>query len=95
MAIYSVFFSILAHSAIVFLPPFQMWLHAAKAIRADHEGKRSLQAFHLLKCQSWNASHEVLLKHLASKAVVNGTGFISSIGTTEGATHYGPAYTRI
>lgn len=49
-----------------------VWIHAAKAIRADHEKNRSLQAFHLLKCHSWNASHEVLLKHLAAKAIVNG-----------------------
>ena len=50
----------------------QLWIHAAKAIRADYEGKRSLQAFHLLKSHSWNASHEVVLKHLAAKAIVNG-----------------------
>ena len=49
-----------------------VWIHAAKAVRADYEKNRPLQAYHLLKCHSWNSCHEVLLTHLAAKAIVHG-----------------------
>ncbi|XP_052089696.1 nuclear pore complex protein Nup98-Nup96-like isoform X6 [Mytilus californianus] len=47
------------------------WIHYAKALRAKHENKSHEEALHLLKSGHWNASHKVILKHIAPDAIIN------------------------
>lgn len=39
-------------------------------------GKRAEEAWFLLKAGSWNKSHSIVIKHLASDAVINGDSLI-------------------
>ncbi|XP_066286606.1 nuclear pore complex protein Nup98-Nup96-like isoform X2 [Branchiostoma lanceolatum] len=48
-----------------------VWIHEAKALRAHYEGKPHDEAWHLLKAGKWNASHRIILKHLAADAIIN------------------------
>eukprot|EP00117_Sycon_ciliatum_P031773 scpid7024/ scgid3908/ Nuclear pore complex protein Nup98-Nup96; Nuclear pore complex protein Nup98; 98 kDa nucleoporin; Nucleoporin Nup98; Nuclear pore complex protein Nup96; 96 kDa nucleoporin; Nucleoporin Nup96 len=48
------------------------WIHQAKAVRARYEGKHLLTAQHHLLGGQWMACHGVIIKHIASSAIVNG-----------------------
>lgn len=47
------------------------WIHEAKAIRAGHCNEKEEEAWHWLKAGQWNKAHQLILNHLASKAIVN------------------------
>lgn len=43
-----------------------------QALKARYENKPHDEAWHLLKSCHWNESHKVILKHIASDAIING-----------------------
>ncbi|KAL4230158.1 Nuclear pore complex protein Nup98-Nup96 [Mactra antiquata] len=47
------------------------WIHTAKALRANYEGNHKEEAYHLLKAGKWNKSHDVIMKHIASDAIIH------------------------
>uniref|UniRef100_A0A803SQP7 Nuclear pore complex protein Nup98-Nup96 n=1 Tax=Anolis carolinensis TaxID=28377 RepID=A0A803SQP7_ANOCA len=51
------------------LPP--EWIHEAKAVRARREGDTPLEALHLFKAGHWSPCHRLVVRHLASDAVIN------------------------
>jgi len=44
-----------------------------QAIRAGAKRNHIAEAYHLLKAKKYNQSHSVVMQHIASDAVVNGT----------------------
>ncbi|XP_054715876.1 nuclear pore complex protein Nup98-Nup96-like [Uloborus diversus] len=49
----------------------ESWIFEAKAIKAHSMNKRAEEAWFLLKAGYWNKSHDIVIKHLASDAVIN------------------------
>uniref|UniRef100_A0A646QCP4 Nuclear pore complex protein Nup98-Nup96 n=1 Tax=Hemiscolopendra marginata TaxID=943146 RepID=A0A646QCP4_9MYRI len=47
------------------------WISKAKALKAHHENNYTQEAWHLLKAGKWNQSHEIILKQIASDAIIN------------------------
>ncbi|NWU85362.1 NUP98 protein, partial [Onychorhynchus coronatus] len=51
------------------VPP--QWIHEAKAIRARMEGDKHKEALFLFKAGHWNQCHKLVVRHLASDAIIN------------------------
>ncbi|XP_036924562.1 nuclear pore complex protein Nup98-Nup96 isoform X5 [Sturnira hondurensis] len=47
------------------------WIHEAKAVRAHMESNRHLEALYLFKAGHWNHCHKLVIRHLASDAIIN------------------------
>ncbi|XP_045673745.1 nuclear pore complex protein Nup98-Nup96 isoform X3 [Phyllostomus hastatus] len=47
------------------------WIHEAKAVRAHVESNRHLEALYLFKAGHWNHCHKLIVRHLASDAIIN------------------------
>eukprot|EP00075_Anas_platyrhynchos_P032022 XP_027321275.1 nuclear pore complex protein Nup98-Nup96 [Anas platyrhynchos] len=47
------------------------WIHEAKAVRARMEGDRHKEALFLFKAGHWNQCHKLVVRHLASDAIIN------------------------
>ncbi|KAK1336071.1 hypothetical protein QTO34_003871 [Cnephaeus nilssonii] len=47
------------------------WIHEAKAVRAHMESDRHLEALYLFKAGHWNHCHRLVIRHLASDAIIN------------------------
>ncbi|XP_066223411.1 nuclear pore complex protein Nup98-Nup96 isoform X4 [Saccopteryx leptura] len=47
------------------------WIHEAKAVRARMEFDRHLEALYLFKAGHWNHCHKLVIRHLASDAIIN------------------------
>lgn len=43
-----------------------------QALRARYEGRPREEAFHLVKARHWSLGHNVILRSLASDAIING-----------------------
>jgi len=41
-------------------------------LRAHYEGRTREEAFHLVKARHWGLGHNVVLRSLASDAIING-----------------------
>merc|ERR1712002_1260560 len=53
----------------LFIPPF--WIHEAKACHAHATEQTHEEAWHLLKAYLWNDSHQILMKYVASDAIID------------------------
>ncbi|XP_059349467.1 nuclear pore complex protein Nup98-Nup96 isoform X6 [Ammospiza nelsoni] len=51
------------------VPP--RWIHEAKAVRARMEGDKHKEALFLFKAGHWNQCHKLVVRHLASDAIIN------------------------
>ncbi|GBM73219.1 Nuclear pore complex protein Nup98-Nup96 [Araneus ventricosus] len=49
----------------------EKWIFEAKAVKANALGKKAEEAWNLLKAERWSESHAVVIKCLASDAVIN------------------------
>ncbi|KGL78314.1 Nuclear pore complex protein Nup98-Nup96, partial [Tinamus guttatus] len=47
------------------------WLHEAKAVRARAEGDTHKEALFLFRAGHWNQCHKLVVRHLASDAIIN------------------------
>uniref|UniRef100_A0A8B9X8W7 Nuclear pore complex protein Nup98-Nup96 n=1 Tax=Bos mutus grunniens TaxID=30521 RepID=A0A8B9X8W7_BOSMU len=47
------------------------WIHEAKAVRAHMESDKHLEALYLFKAGHWNRCHKLVIRHLASDAIIN------------------------
>ncbi|NXD18032.1 NUP98 protein, partial [Nothocercus nigrocapillus] len=47
------------------------WLHEAKAVRARTEGDKHKEALFLFRAGHWNQCHKLVVRHLASDAIIN------------------------
>ncbi|XP_028907504.1 nuclear pore complex protein Nup98-Nup96 isoform X1 [Ornithorhynchus anatinus] len=47
------------------------WIHEAKAVRAHMEGDKHREALYLFKAGHWNQCHKLVIRHLASDAIIN------------------------
>ncbi|NWS76773.1 NUP98 protein, partial [Crotophaga sulcirostris] len=47
------------------------WIHEAKAVRARMEGDKHKEALFLFKAGHWNQCHKLIVRHLASDAIIN------------------------
>ncbi|XP_023394778.1 nuclear pore complex protein Nup98-Nup96 isoform X5 [Loxodonta africana] len=47
------------------------WIHEAKAVRARMESDKHLEALYLFKAGHWNCCHKLVIRHLASDAIIN------------------------
>ncbi|XP_016073611.1 PREDICTED: nuclear pore complex protein Nup98-Nup96 isoform X2 [Miniopterus natalensis] len=47
------------------------WIHEAKAVRAHMESDRHSEALYLFKAGHWNHCHKLIIRHLASDAIIN------------------------
>nr|XP_045000918.1 nuclear pore complex protein Nup98-Nup96 isoform X2 [Jaculus jaculus] len=47
------------------------WIHEAKAVRAHMESNKHLEALYLFKAGHWNHCHKLVIRHLASDAIIN------------------------
>lgn len=47
------------------------WIHEAKAIHARAESDHHKEALHLMKAGDWNQCHKLVIRHLASDAIIN------------------------
>ncbi|KAH9492375.1 Nuclear pore complex protein Nup98-Nup96 [Bulinus truncatus] len=47
------------------------WLHQAKAVRAHIEGNHDAEARHWILAKNYNRGHIVVIRHLASDAIIN------------------------
>ncbi|XP_043761744.1 nuclear pore complex protein Nup98-Nup96 isoform X1 [Cervus elaphus] len=47
------------------------WIHEAKAVRAHVESDKHLEALYLFKAGHWNRCHKLVIRHLASDAIIN------------------------
>nr|XP_036882092.1 nuclear pore complex protein Nup98-Nup96 isoform X5 [Manis javanica] len=47
------------------------WIHEAKAVRAHMESDKHLEALYLFKAGHWNHCHKLIIRHLASDAIIN------------------------
>lgn len=48
------------------------WICWAKSVKAGVQNKYHKQANYLLKAKQWAAAHDVIMKHLAPDAIING-----------------------
>ncbi|XP_055493395.1 nuclear pore complex protein Nup98-Nup96 isoform X1 [Leucoraja erinacea] len=51
------------------IPP--QWVHDAKSLRAHHQGDLHKEALHLMQAGHWNHCHRLVVRHLASDAIIN------------------------
>ncbi|XP_038674987.1 nuclear pore complex protein Nup98-Nup96 isoform X3 [Scyliorhinus canicula] len=51
------------------IPP--EWIHDAKSLRAHHSGNIHKEALHLIEAGHWNTCHQLVVRHLASDAIIN------------------------
>ncbi|XP_078258062.1 LOW QUALITY PROTEIN: nuclear pore complex protein Nup98-Nup96 [Rhinoraja longicauda] len=51
------------------IPP--QWVHDAKSLRAHHQGDLHREALHLMHAGHWSHCHQLVVKHLASDAIIN------------------------
>ncbi|XP_075402304.1 nuclear pore complex protein Nup98-Nup96 isoform X5 [Tenrec ecaudatus] len=47
------------------------WIHEAKAVRARMESDKHSEALYLFKAGHWNCCHKLVIRHLASDAIIN------------------------
>ncbi|XP_051005035.1 nuclear pore complex protein Nup98-Nup96 isoform X2 [Acomys russatus] len=47
------------------------WIYEAKAVRAHMESNKHLEALYLFKAGHWNRCHKLVIRHLASDAIIN------------------------
>ncbi|XP_045148996.1 nuclear pore complex protein Nup98-Nup96 isoform X5 [Echinops telfairi] len=47
------------------------WIHEAKAVRARMESDKHSEALYLFKAGHWNCCHKLIIRHLASDAIIN------------------------
>ncbi|XP_069748351.1 nuclear pore complex protein Nup98-Nup96 isoform X2 [Narcine bancroftii] len=47
------------------------WIHDAKSLRAHREGDIHKEALHLMEAGRWNQCHQLVVRHLASDAIIN------------------------
>ncbi|XP_065279525.1 nuclear pore complex protein Nup98-Nup96 [Emys orbicularis] len=71
------------------IPP--EWIHEAKAVRARMEGDKHKEALYLFKAGHWNQCHKLVIKHLASDAIINENynylkGFLEDLSPPERST---------
>ncbi|KAM9220481.1 nuclear pore complex protein Nup98-Nup96 isoform 1-T1 [Dugong dugon] len=64
------------------------WIHEAKAVRAHMESDKHLEALYLFKAGHWNCCHKLVIRHLASDAIINENydylkGFLEDLGPPE------------
>ncbi|NXI48323.1 NUP98 protein, partial [Galbula dea] len=68
------------------LPP--EWIHEAKAVRARMEGDKHKEAFFLFRAGHWNQCHKLVVRYLASDAIINENymylkGFLEDLAPAE------------
>ncbi|XP_068024646.1 nuclear pore complex protein Nup98-Nup96 [Melanerpes formicivorus] len=68
------------------VPP--AWIHEAKAVRARMEGDKHKEAFFLFKAGHWNQCHKLVVRYLASDAIINENykylkGFLEDLAPAE------------
>ncbi|XP_078401075.1 nuclear pore complex protein Nup98-Nup96 isoform X1 [Cetorhinus maximus] len=51
------------------IPP--EWIHNAKSLRAHQSGNIHKEALHLIEAGHWNKCHQLVVRHLASDAIIN------------------------
>ncbi|XP_050188725.1 nuclear pore complex protein Nup98-Nup96 [Myiozetetes cayanensis] len=71
------------------VPPH--WIHEAKAVRARMEGDKHKEALFLFKAGHWNQCHKLVVRHLASDAIINENykylkGFLEDLSPPERST---------
>ncbi|NXB03607.1 NUP98 protein, partial [Cnemophilus loriae] len=71
------------------VPPH--WIHEAKAVRARMEGDKHKEALFLFKAGHWNQCHKLVVRHLASDAIINENykylkGFLEDLAPPERST---------
>ncbi|XP_067841675.1 nuclear pore complex protein Nup98-Nup96 isoform X2 [Heptranchias perlo] len=47
------------------------WIHNAKSLRAHRDGDVHREALHLIEAGHWNTCHRLVIRHLASDAIIN------------------------
>ncbi|XP_051881963.1 nuclear pore complex protein Nup98-Nup96 isoform X2 [Pristis pectinata] len=47
------------------------WIHNAKSLRAHRDGDIHKEALHLIEAGHWNDCHQLVVRHLASDAIIN------------------------
>uniref|UniRef100_A0A8D2CWC3 Nuclear pore complex protein Nup98-Nup96 n=1 Tax=Sciurus vulgaris TaxID=55149 RepID=A0A8D2CWC3_SCIVU len=67
------------------------WIHEAKAVRAHMESDKHLEALYLFKAGHWNHCHKLVIRHLASDAIINENydylkGFLEDLAPPERST---------
>ncbi|XP_006032139.1 nuclear pore complex protein Nup98-Nup96 isoform X2 [Alligator sinensis] len=67
------------------------WIHEAKAIRARMEGDKHKEALYLFRAGHWNQCHKLVIRHLASDAIINENykylkGFLEDLSPPERST---------
>uniref|UniRef100_A0A7M4FMH4 Nuclear pore complex protein Nup98-Nup96 n=1 Tax=Crocodylus porosus TaxID=8502 RepID=A0A7M4FMH4_CROPO len=67
------------------------WIHEAKAIRARMEGDKHKEALYLFRAGHWNQCHKLIIRHLASDAIINENykylkGFLEDLSPPERST---------
>ncbi|NXK46486.1 NUP98 protein, partial [Chauna torquata] len=67
------------------------WIHEAKAVRARMEGDKYKEALFLFKAGHWNQCHKLVVRHLASDAIINENykylkGFLEDLSPPERST---------
>ncbi|KAM9388581.1 nuclear pore complex protein Nup98-Nup96 [Phaethornis superciliosus] len=67
------------------------WIHEAKAVRARAEGDKHKEALFLFKAGHWNQCHKLVVRHLASDAIINENykylkGFLEDLAPPERST---------
>ncbi|XP_021239754.1 nuclear pore complex protein Nup98-Nup96 isoform X2 [Numida meleagris] len=67
------------------------WIHEAKAVRARMEGDKHKEALFLFKAGHWNQCHKLVVRHLASDAIINENykylkGFLEDLSPPERST---------
>lgn len=50
----------------------ECYVVSLQALRARYEGRTREEAFHLVKARHWGMGHNVILRSLASDAIING-----------------------
>ncbi|XP_033001542.1 nuclear pore complex protein Nup98-Nup96 isoform X3 [Lacerta agilis] len=67
------------------------WIHEAKAVRARMEGDKHKEALYLFRAGHWNQCHRLVIRHLASDAIINENytylkGFLEDLSAPERST---------
>ncbi|KAM8975297.1 nuclear pore complex protein Nup98-Nup96 isoform 2-T2 [Pelodytes ibericus] len=68
------------------------WVHEAKAIHSKRDGDRHKEAHYLLQAGHWNQCHKLVIRHLASDAIINEDytylrGFLDVLAVPEHCIH--------
>uniref|UniRef100_A0A670Z476 Nuclear pore complex protein Nup98-Nup96 n=1 Tax=Pseudonaja textilis TaxID=8673 RepID=A0A670Z476_PSETE len=64
------------------------WIYEAKALWAHREGDKAREALYLFKAGHWNRCHQLVVRHLASDAIINENytylrGFLEDLASPE------------